>query len=261
MSDMKQQHFFVILLLLVAIACTDRKTGEGITDKKPRILMMEVLVTSDGCNPDSASCTYAKIAYPTFTDSTTWILNDFLQEKITHIGADFTQDSIPASIEGLAQVFVDDFETFQHEYPDYNFGWYLNVNSEVILDDTTIVSFRISNETYTGGAHPNSAIRYYVVNTSTGKPLEVQDIIADTVAFKNSLEQAFRHEKGLDDSQSLSDLGYFIEEDGFMLTDNIGLTEDDILVHFNPYQIAPYALGPTTITLSRESLGTILKLR
>jgi len=253
--------FFASIILFFGVSCSENKKGTEPTEVQPRILMMEVLVTADGCNPDSSNCTYAKIAYPSFTDSTTWILNDFLQNKITNIGADYTADSVFGSIDDLAQTFVDDYERFQRDYPDYSFGWYLNVNSEVILDDTTYVSFRISSEAFTGGAHPNSSLSYYIVNTVTGKPLGITDIIADTVRFKKSLEQAFRTEKGLDESQSLTDLGYFIDDGDFMLTDNIGMTEDDILVHFNSYEIAPYALGSTTITISRESLGDILKLR
>ncbi|MDZ7605248.1 MAG: RsiV family protein [Cyclobacteriaceae bacterium] len=78
---------------------------------------------------------------------------------------------------------------------------------------------------------------------------------------KPELEQAFRADRGLDESQSLTEMGYFIEENGFTLTNNMGLTESELLVQFNPYEIAPYSLGPTTITLNRQELGDILKLR
>ncbi len=223
--------------------------------------MMEVLRTSDECNPDSANCTYAKIVYPSFTDSTTWFLNDFIQKSITDIAADYVQDTLPESIVSLADWFVGDFERFRNDYPEYNFGWYLDISSEVILDDSTYFSFRIDSEAYTGGAHPNSIVRYYIVRRSDGKPLGLHDIVADTVRFKSSIEQAFRIDRGLDESQSLAEMGYFIEEDGFGLTDNMGLTESELLVQFNPYEIAPYSLGPTTITLNRRKLGDILKLR
>ena len=257
---MKQQLLFSLLILFSIISCKDKSAIQDTPDDKPRVLMMEILQTSDECNPDSASCTYAKIVYPSFTDSTTWILNDFIQKCITLIAADYVQDTLPESIESLADWFVDDYERFINDYPEYKFGWYLDINSEVILDDSVYVSFRIDSEAYTGGAHPNSNVQYYIVRTSDGQSLGLHDIITDTVRFKSMLEQAFRKDRGLEDSQSLAEMGYFIEEDGFTLTDNIGLTETELLVQFNPYEIAPYSLGPTTITLNRQELGDILKL-
>jgi len=258
---MKLQLLFSLLILLSAISCKDKIVEQDIPNDIPRVLIMEVLQTSDECNPDSSSCTYAKIVYPSFTDSTTWILNDFIQKSIILIAADYVQDTLPESIESLANQFVDDYERFRNDYPEYNFGWYLDINSEIIHDDSAYVSFRIDSEAYTGGAHPNSNIRYYIVRPFDGQPLGLHDIIADTVRFKSRLEQAFRADKGLDDSQSLTEMGYFMEENGFTLTDNMGLTETELLVQFNPYEIAPYSLGPTTITLSRQELGDILKLR
>jgi hypothetical protein len=258
---MKHHLLFSLLILLFATSCQDKSDVQDTAEKKPRVLMMEILQTFDECNPDSASCTYAKIVYPSFTDSTTWILNDFIQKSIALIAADYVQDTLPESIESLAAWFVDDYKRFRNDYPEYNFGWYLNINSEVILDDSACVSFRIDSEAYTGGAHPNSRIQYYIVRPSDGQSLGLHDIVADTIRFKSKLEKAFRADRGLDESQSLAEMGYFIEEDGFSLTNNMGLTERELLVQFNPYEIAPYALGPTTITLNRQELGDILKLR
>ncbi|MDZ7605249.1 MAG: DUF4163 domain-containing protein [Cyclobacteriaceae bacterium] len=181
---MKHRLLFSLLIVLTAISCKEKTAVQETVDKKPRVLMMEILQTSDECTPDSASCTYAKIVYPSFTDSTTWILNDIIQKSITLIAADYVQDTLPESIESLATGFVDDYERFRNDYPEYNFGWYLNINSEVILDDSAYVSFRIDSEAYTGGAHPNSRTQYYIVRPTDGQSLGLHDIVADTVRFK-----------------------------------------------------------------------------
>ena len=52
-----------------------------------------------------------------------------------------------------------------------------------------------------------------------------------------------------------------MDDGNFVLNDNIGMTEDKVIVHYNPYEIAPYAQGPTTIELDKNALGDILKLK
>jgi hypothetical protein len=64
----------------------------------------------------------------------------------------------------------------------------------------------------------------------------------------------------MEEGQSFADAGFYINDGDFVLNDNIGITEDAVIVHFNAYEIAPYSLGPTTIELKREKIGKILKI-
>jgi hypothetical protein len=64
----------------------------------------------------------------------------------------------------------------------------------------------------------------------------------------------------MDTAQSFAEAGYYINDGDFILNDNIGLTDEYVIVHFNPYEIAPYSLGPTTIELNRGQVRPIMKI-
>ena len=140
-------------------------------------------------------------------------------------------------------------------------GWYLKIDSQILYDTEKYLSFQIFNESFTGGAHPNSNASYFVYDAQKGEQLKMTDIISDTTQFKNLLEKEFRQQKGLKEDELFADAGYWMDDGNFVLNDNIGITEDKVIVHYNPYEIAPYSLGPTTIELDRSALGDVLLLK
>ena len=90
------------------------------------------------------------------------------------------------------------------------------------------------------------------------KELALADLISDTIQFKILLEQEFREQKGIGENLILADEGFYINDGDFLLNNNIGLTDYSVIVHFNPYEIAPYSLGATTLELNKKELGQLL---
>jgi hypothetical protein len=242
-------------------ACEDKKPQEIASEPVPEIIDKQILVNYQNCNTDSLSCTYAIITYPHFTDPSKSEINKMLDDKIRLLASDYMKEgSQPSSLEEIAVAFVNDYETFKNDFSDYEFGWYLQIGSEVIYHTDRIISFRIDIGTFTGGAHPNSSTNYYVYDIQSKKELHTRDIISDTTQFKQILEEAFREQSGMEEGQTFADAGFYINDGDFVLNDNIGITEDAVIVHFNPYEIAPYSLGPTSIELKREKIGKIIKI-
>ena len=227
----------------------------------PSIVVKEITKSSQNCNPDSASCSYSKIEYPVFTDSTKSKLNDLIHQKIVAIASEYVGEDAPGgTLEHIAQLFIYDYEEFKVDFPEYNFGWYLNVKAEIIYETDHIISLSIIDEAFTGGAHPNSSTAYFVIDASTNKELSTTDIISDMAQFKKLLEEEFRKVKNMNENQSFADVGFYLNEDDFLINNNIGITEESVIVHFNPYEIAPYSEGATTLELNREMLDGILKI-
>ncbi len=250
------------LLSLVIISCEEKKPSEQNTEKLPDIMIKEVFASSQDCLPDSITCTYVRIEYPTFTDSSKSQLNALVNNKLKAIAADYvSEEATKGTLEHIAQSFIQDFEIFNRDYPTYQVGWYINMKAEITYESLQIISFRIDAESFTGGAHPNSSTTYFVVDIISNRILQTTDIIADTTKFKELLEVSFRQSKSMDENESYADIGYFIDDDNFLLNDNIGLTDDEVIVHFNPYEIAPYSEGSTTIEVKKEKLGNLLKVK
>jgi hypothetical protein len=260
-EDMRKDIAFFLLMCVTFYACEDKNPQEIASEPVPEMVSKQILVNYQNCNTDSLSCTYAIITYPHFTDSSNSVINTLLDDKIMLLTSDFSKKgSQHASLEDIAVAFVNDYETFKNDFSDYELGWYLQISSELIYHTEQLISFKIETGTFTGGAHPNSSTNYFVYDLQSKKELSTKNIISDTTQFKQILEQAFREQSGLEAGQSFADAGFYINDGDFVLNDNIGITEDAVIVHFNAYEIAPYALGPTTIELKREKIEKILKV-
>jgi len=251
---------FVLFVLI--ISCQEKKSEQVNTQSLPSIIIKEILVSSDNCDPESSNCTYVHLEYPEYSDSTKGQLNQIITDKMKVIAADyFREDAIEGTFEYIAELFIRDFEDFKVDFPAYQFGWYVKIFAEIIYESEKLISLRIDSESFTGGAHPNSSTSLYVIDIQSYKELTTSDIISDTTKFKQILEQEFRKVKGMREDQSFADVGFYINDGDFLLNDNIGITETSVIVQFNPYEIAPYSEGATTLEIDQNKLSGLLKVR
>ena len=71
-------------------------------------------------------------------------------------------------------------------------------------------------------------------------------------------EDQFRLVRDLSQDEDLGEAGFWFDDNKFSLNDNFALTEDGIRFFYNSYEIAPYALGTTDITISYDSIKNLL---
>ncbi len=57
---------------------------------------------------------------------------------------------------------------------------------------------------------------------------------------------------------ALKDSGFTFENDLFTLPENFALRDEGLAFYYNPYDVAPYAMGPTEIVLSWEEIKDLL---
>jgi len=252
---------FAFCLSVILSSCEEKNTAEQQSILLPPIQINEVLISYDNCHQDSSTCTYVFLEYPEFSDSTKSDLNEVISGKLRVTASNyFREEAIDGTFEHIAQSFIKDYQSFKIDFPEYQIGWYVKVFAEITYESEGIFSFRIDSESFTGGAHPNSSTSFYVIDKQTKKELSTSAIISDTSKFKNLLEAEFRRIKGMRGDQSFADRGFYIDEGDFLLNNNIGISDTKIMVHFNPYEIAPYAEGATTIEMNKSELKDILKI-
>src|SRR5690606_12228705 len=113
---------------------------------------------------------------------------------------------------------------------------------------------------YTGGAHGLQVEHLASLDARTGRRITLADLVTDTAAVTAVAERAFREQQRIPATQSLAQAGYiFFDDERFALNDNFALCNDTLAFHYNPYEIAPYALGPTLLTLPLESIRAYLR--
>ena len=256
---MKTRFHIFALLFFAILSCDEGKPPQN--EPIPEILFKEIIVSHEDCLPDSIGCTFVQIEYPAFTDSTKFVLNELISSKIKASASTyFSEEVIRGTLEHVVHSFVRDYETFKRDYPDYKIGWYVKIFCVIIYESETVLSFQIDSESFTGGAHPNSGTQYHIVDKKNNSEMTMGEVISDTTKFKQMLEEKFRQIKGMGADQSFADLGYWINDGDFLLNENIGISDHTVIMHYNPYEIAPYSLGATTVEINKSELAGILKI-
>lgn len=131
------------------------------------------------------------------------------------------------------------------------------LTSEVILQTAKLLSLQMDGYTFSGGAH---GYYYTVLNTfdiGSAESVLLTELITDTAALRPLLERAFvdAHAEEIADAK-LEDL-LLDPEQPLPMPVNFCIVPSGIRFMYNPYEVAPYAVGQTDIVLSWELLGRL----
>ncbi len=157
----------------------------------------------------------------------------------------------PTSFEQLIEELKTEYNDVLSSFPDYKASWSIEINSDIIYQDSSFVSIATTIFSYTGGAHANSSQVYKSFNLNTGEAITLDDILVKGYEeeLNESAEIEFRMLKEIPPAFSLEEKGYVFEGGKFKLNDNFAIINKSLLFYYNPYEIASYAEGPTEIEL------------
>lgn len=252
-----------LIFLIVAIASCEfgeKKPAvviEETPDAIPRFVDYKVESinrTSGPCEVDSLSnqCAIFMVEYPVITGMIS-------KSAITKINQNIKSDIFdyafisekPETFESLIKEISSEYAKILIDYPDYKASWSMEINSDILYQDSSYISVASTIFSYTGGAHPNAYQVYRSYDLSTGEPIGLKDILIPD--FEDELNEAaeieFRMLKEIPPSQALKEKGYFFEGDTFTLNNNFAIINKSLIFYFNPFEIAPYAVGPTELEI------------
>lgn len=258
MKSIKSPIIISIIITLLLSCTGNEKSGLGnLTYKETQTGR-----TIDDCDT-SKDCTSIYYYYPVFDnekqnpkiDS----LNIFVMDKLLVDEIDLNS---AATLDTVVNNFISDYEEQVREFPDYTIPWYSKTNASVLYQNKRYLTLKIRNESFTGGAHPNSYNNYYVISKSTGRELTLADIFEKGFEKKlNSIVAAeFRKARGITSNNSLNEEGFWFEDNQNIYNNNFGLTEKGILFYYNSYEVAPYSYGPTLIEIPYSKLQEISRI-
>ncbi len=169
-------------------------------------------------------------------------------------------DSIPA-IEEALQSFINDFRRYKTEFGNDFLSYDIDITMDVSYQSELFVSLDVNYYLYTGGAHGYSGTNFLNFDAQTGEKLTHSDLFTDTEAVLAHAEKKFRETYQIADNRSINATGFWFEEDTFHFPENIGFTENEMILHYNQYEIASYAEGPITLSISKEEIAEFLKFQ
>jgi hypothetical protein len=170
------------------------------------------------------------------------------------------------------QEYVDalilDYQNFYHEayaslpadgaeLPRSMLEWFYGETHQVRSNPPLMVVDR-SKDYFTGGAHGMREQEYFVIDSEEKQRLLLEDLILESAKapLKALVEDALRDYSKLSPGAPLSTGNYF--DDSVEVPENFFLNPEGIGFHWNPYEIAPYAVGPIEVVVPYERLQGLL---
>lgn len=254
---MFRTFFRLLLLVLIFSGCKD-----DTEEKKPAPLSFkkESIIKKAGANCDTAlyDCTVITLDVVRArgaSDVSEEINRNLDRHLITLISSE--EDPEVSNLEELSEKFLSDYreaaESFSEEAP-----WEAYVNENIYLRNESIVSVGITTEIFSGGAHGYKTLTFVNLNPETGEVFNPNDIF--TPEFSAFVESRFRQEQGIPESDNINSTGFWFEDDTFSLPENIGFSEDKVILVYNSYEIAPYAAGDIVMEIPMEEVRPFLKI-
>ncbi len=223
--------------------------------------MKRLSKTAGDCHTENANCMEIELRYPLLTGGDATVCQRINESILEQLLASFEladEEEGPSSLESALQAVLDDFtEYVTEEEQGGGHRWYHRIEgSGSFYKDIAVVDLPLS--TYYGGTHPNFVQSFSNFHLKTGTELTLPDLVKDTSSFNRLAEKAF-FETRLDEEGSLQKTDFFWDKP-FYLPANFALTEKGIQLFYNPYEAAPYSLGPTDFVLPWNQLKSVIAL-
>jgi hypothetical protein len=167
--------------------------------------------------------------------------------------------------EPTSENLMEELQSRLQEYEsvsDAAIDWTLTRDASVLYSDEKVTSCEVTNVGYLGGAHGFNERSLMTFDTKTGTRLGVLDLIPEQSQqmLNKVVEAEFRRTRSIRPGQSLQDAGFFIlPGQELPLGENFALTDRGLEIQYNPYEVAPYALGPTSVAVPREAIEPLIK--
>ena len=139
------------------------------------------------------------------------------------------------------------------------YSYYKGIESHVQLCNTLILTYRIDYNEYTGGAHGIYMSTFLNLDLKTLSPIHLGDLFEGDYkeALTDLLWKQLMADNNVSTRQELEDMGYATTGD-LEPIENFYLDPTGITFYYNVYEIAPYVMGATKITLSYEDITHLM---
>lgn len=179
-------------------------------------------------------------------------------------GEKYESFSPKLAAEKYMQNYIDTYKTDMAPYTHSkkHIGIWMNyemfIESRSLYNNHDIWSYELSSYIFTGGAHGIYTTTYQTFDMKKGKSLLLDDLINEK--SRTTVDELLRKQFAVDlkmkkiDEQNKKDYNF----EDIVATDNFYAGKDGITWLYNPYEIGPYYLGQTCITLSYSVLSSYL---
>lgn len=154
------------------------------------------------------------------------------------------------TIEESIKLFNEEYTSFNKDFPESSMPWEAQIDGELLFESSKLISVSVTSYVNTGGAHGNTSITILNFDGQTGKRLKNTNLLKDIEGFKKVALSYLKTTMKEDD--------LLFEDDMFKLPENMGYTDDGVVLLYNTYEIAPYSTGIIEFTIPFEKIDSFL---
>lgn len=223
-------------------------------------------------NPDNPNCNLEiKFVYPQKYKDKEILKNLQRQFVSSYFGENYEQLSPEEAVRKYTDDYLAAYKDLEEDYKaevaksDETpvgswFSYYEASSDDISFNQDDIISYTVSFENYTGGAHGAHSYNNHVINLKTGKPITEEEIFVEN--YQDNLAQILvdqiAKQNNVSDAKELENIGFFsvdeIFPNGNFLVDETGIT-----YFFNEYEIAAYVVGLTEVFLPYKEIRYLLR--
>lgn len=249
-----------LIAMLALAGCGTPRREAASPPAAPTVESLHRQETLDDCPEQLAPCATIKLDYVEVHDAPAPLVAAVRAFQDTTVFAPIDEGGEPGvvvSADSLMRQFLDSYRDFMQSFPEAPGSWSIVRSVRPIWNDRGVLSLAFTEESYTGGAHPNAGTKLLSLDATSGRRLRLSDLFQEgyEAPLQALGEKAFRAAHGLGPADDLDAAGFWFEGGRFRLSENLAVTEAGLEVHYDAYEVAPYAMGPTDLTLSRASLA------
>lgn len=216
---------------------------------------------------DPAICVRFTATYPEFESGMQRTLLQRLNEAVKELVTSPSFDERRAgSVDGTGRRLISAWKARMQEKRVIDKSgvierWYDERRVDILYRDPSVISFRLTEKLYTGGAHELATALYVSYSLDRIDRLSMADIFAEGSAKQlNELgEKKFREARAIAPGRSLAEAGFDFPGGYFRLSANFALTAEGVIFRYNPYDVAPYALGETEVALGLGEVKDLIR--
>ncbi len=140
----------------------------------------------------------------------------------------------------------------------HSFDWQKSIGCGTEMNHNGILVYRSDSYGYSGGAHGLGKTQFLVFDTEKMHPVDLSALLIPEyeAALSELLEAEFRAQHFLEPGQDLRDAGLF--ENSIPPSPNFYVTPREMVFFYNPYELAPYAMGASIIRLTFDQMEGLL---
>lgn len=240
--------FYILLTPILFLSCVKEKPfvfiERALTDKDFKACKIKNCPTID-IHYLQATQQDEKAAFANSQISKTVIdLILFFQDKTTEV----------LTVDGAVEEFIVDFQQYEDDLGSNFMSYDADTFMQIVYQSEEIISMDLNFYFFTGGAHGYGGTRFLNFDAKTGVLLTADNLFSETETLKTIAESKIRAQYQIPEGQNINATGFWFKDNQFHLPENIGITDAEIVLLYNAYEIASYAEGAISISIPKEEI-------